>query len=248
MAVYDIIPNSEVDIDKPVKSSTAKKFRDNPLAVTQGDPTALAAGEGVAIDFDFGSGPQTAIITDETDTDKSLTPDGAGGAKWTAGVSGMVLVERKEIVAAVTDVTFSGLDGDTDEVYKLIGRIVTTGIAVYTVRPNNLTTNQAGRINENGGTATSADIRIILANALINAVMFEMLIHAREVVQTVTIPRVFTGSALTIDGAPNAIPLLNQFGAMWDGGGNITSLVIHSSIASLIGIGSTFELFKLSQG
>lgn len=79
---YSAIPDSEVDPSKPILSTTGYKFRDNPIAICEGEAAALAAGKGVAIDKDFGAGSQTAIITDELDTTKVLKPDGAGSAVW----------------------------------------------------------------------------------------------------------------------------------------------------------------------
>ena len=78
MTTYAAIPDAEIDPNKPALSSTMVKMRDNPLAVVQGDPTAIAAGLGVYVD----KSGQMALLTDETDTDKVLTPDGAGSARW----------------------------------------------------------------------------------------------------------------------------------------------------------------------
>jgi hypothetical protein len=88
MATYDEIPDSELAVDAPVKSSTHEKLRDNPLAALEGDPTAKAENAGLFIEFDGGGGSQTGILTDETDTSKVLAPDGVGGAEWVGGGSG----------------------------------------------------------------------------------------------------------------------------------------------------------------
>lgn len=87
---YDPIANSEIDTDSPITANLMTRVRDNPLEVCRGAPTALADGEGVAIDYDFGAGAQFAIITDELDPGKTLVPDGVGGAEWgsPAGVGG----------------------------------------------------------------------------------------------------------------------------------------------------------------
>ena len=250
MAVYGVIPNPEIDIDEAVKSSTAKKFRDNPLAVTQGDPTALAAGEGVAIDFDFGAGSQTSIITDELDTDKILRPDGAGKAEWSAGGLGMILVERIEVGANVTSVTFAGLDGNAHEVYKLIGRIRNNLVSspIFDIRPNGSAANRATRRIVDGILAVNTtDIRII-DTALVNGISeFECLIHAREVVQAQTLARLFLGKSIEGSNAAASIVQVTDWGAQWRGVGNITSLVINSSVVNGIAQGSTFELFKFAQ-
>ncbi len=249
MATYDAIPGTEIAVDEAVKSTTATKLRDNPLAVAQGDPTALAAGEGVAIDFDFGGGSQTAPITDEASKGKVLGPDGAGSVVW---VSGKTLVERKEISAAVASVTFSGLDGDIDEVYQLIGRIMKApaGVAQYSLRPNGVTANLAGATVTNGGAAVqAARVDMIVATGT-NAgilVSLEALIHARETVQSTAMARMFQGKAVEGDPTASLLNSVTDFGGMWDGTGNMTSLVIFSSLALGIGVGSTFELFRLGQ-
>ena len=199
MSTYDAIPDSEIDIDKSVKSSTGKKFRDNPEAITQGDPTALAAGEGVAIDFDFGSGPQTAVITDETDQTKVLAPDGAGGVEWSSAFKpGLIFIERKEVASAVQNVIFSGLDGDTDEVYKIIGRIIKPfGVVTYRFRPNGVTTNQSIGVTSNGSFSTTTPLDFLVAAITDgNNISFECLIHARAAVQSQAMDRTFLGKAM----------------------------------------------------
>ncbi len=245
MTTYADIPDTELDIDKPVKSSTAKQQRDNPLAIMEGDPTAVAAGKGVNIDFDEGAGSQTAIKTDEIDTQKILVPDGFGSVKWSSERVGMFLIERKQIAGAVQNVTFSGLDGDADEVYKLIGRIIKpAGVAAYRFRPNGLTTNQSMGVTSNGTFALFGTLDFLTAViAAGNIISFECLIHARETVEATGMDRQFIGKAMESGSALQ----VNDFGGVWGGAGNITSLLVSSSIASGIGIGSTFELFKLVQ-
>ena len=251
MTAFDAIPDSEVNIDKPVKSSTAKKFRDNPESIMEGDATALAAGKGVFIEKDPGGGNQTAIITDETDTEKVFTPDGLGSGKWTSGLIGMILVERKEIAVAVASVSFSGLDGDTDEVYKLIGRInkaLPSSPVVFSFKPNGLATNQGiSRVNNGAPVVTSAALPFIVSASFATHIAFECLIHAREVVQAITMPRTFNGKVTEINTGANTVPQMIDFGGMWDGAGNMTSLDVAGSFALSIGVGSTFELFKLVQ-
>lgn len=250
MATYDAIPGAEIAIDEAVKSSTTTKLRDNPLAVTQGDATALAAGEGVAIDNDFGGGSQTAIVTDETDDKLVCSPDGAGQAQWSPS-PGWTLVEKKEIAAAVATVSFTGLDGDTDEVYRLIARIRKTpaGNATYSLRPNGLTTNLAGSTVTNGAAAVTAALLNLVttgANAAIQ-VSTEIMIHAKETVQFLSQARMFQGKTIEGDPLGSALNAVVDMGGMWDGTGNMTSLDIDSTLASGIGVGSTFELFKLRQ-
>jgi hypothetical protein len=78
MTAFVAIPDAEIDPNKPALSSTMVKMRDNPEAIMQGDATALSAGKGVALDWNG----KTAILTDETDTDQRLAPDGTGSVRW----------------------------------------------------------------------------------------------------------------------------------------------------------------------
>ncbi len=245
MTAFDAIPNAEIDIDAPVKSSTASKLRDNPESIMEGDATALAAGKGVFVE----KSGQTALITDETDTKLVLRPGGAGSAAWGAAL-GWTLVERKEIAAAVTTVSFTGLDGNTDEVYKLIGRIVkpTIGISTYSFRPNGVVTNQSmGRVINGAAVAVAANLDFFVNTSDIESVSFECLIHARDTVQSIAIPRSFIGKVMSYSKVGNIFKNVEDFGGAWDTTANMTSLDINSSVALKIGIGSTFELFKAAQ-
>lgn len=250
MTAFDEVTAAEIAIDAAAKSSTAAKLRDNPESIMEGDATALAAGKGVAIEFDFGGGSQTAIITDETDSDKVLTPDGAGAVQWSTGFKpGLVLVERKEIDAAVATVTFSGLDGDTDEVYKLIGRIENNGTVntpIFRLRPNGVSTNQDARNIINAVSTTIGQLQFIIGQGSDNDYSFEMLIHAAETIGVVTMLRSFLGKSIEYPQAAGG-PTVQDFAMVWRGAGNLTSLEIHADAGTEIQPGSTFELFKLAQ-
>ena len=52
------------------------------------------------------------------------------------------LVER-QAVSAVASVTFSGLDGDADNVYKVLFRVTGSAAQTFNLDPNALTTNQS---------------------------------------------------------------------------------------------------------
>lgn len=251
MATFDAIPNTELDIDKAVKSSTAKKFRDNPIAALEGDATAQAAGAGLFIEKDPGGGPQTGIITDETDIKKVLTPDGAGNAKWSPDFKpALILVERKEIAVAVSTVTFSSLDGNTDEVYKLIGRIennVTANTPIFRLRPNGLSTDQNARNIINGVSSVIGQLQFIVGQGSNNDYSFEMIIHAKETVGAITMLRSFFGKSIEYPQAAAAVASIQDFGMVWRGAGNLISLDIHADISTEIQPGSTFELFKFAQ-
>lgn len=57
------------------------------------------------------------------------------------------LIEEKTLSAGTTTVTFSNLDGDNDKEYYIIGDVFIVsggGDRIITIKPNNITTNQAG--------------------------------------------------------------------------------------------------------
>ena len=88
MTTYAVILDSEIDPESPMTTSLWFRTRDNPLAIFEGDATAIAASKALAIEYDSGSGTQTGIITDVTDQTLSLKPDGSGGAIWGPGAAG----------------------------------------------------------------------------------------------------------------------------------------------------------------
>jgi hypothetical protein len=245
MAVFGEIPNPEVDIDAPVKSSTAKKLRDNLYAITEGDPTALAAGRGVSIE----KGGQTSIITDDVDVTKSLTPDGLGGAKWTSGVSGMVLVERIEVAVATTRVDFTGLDGDVDEVYRLVARLwhnSSFGSSDLIMTKNGGVLLGNTLLVETGVPRGDTIGRFYADAGVVNdAIQIDMLIHARQTVAGQDIPRVFQGKV--VEAQTFQAIRVTEFMIADSGLGNYTSLELGAG-ANRILPGSVVELFKLSQG
>lgn len=75
---YNGITDAEIDTDSPWRESVTFRNRDDPIAICQGDPAAIAAEIGVHID----KSGQTAILTDVVDTTLVLRPDGLGQAGW----------------------------------------------------------------------------------------------------------------------------------------------------------------------
>ena len=85
----------------------------------------------------------------------TLNKPSAGDTDWTTeindnwttiedNIGSMVLVEKKLITVNSTTVTFSGLDGDVDDVYYLTIRNNknTVGGTFLDIQPNGITTNQ----------------------------------------------------------------------------------------------------------
>tara|TARA_R110002020_G_scaffold451901_1_gene666107 strand:- start:1484 stop:2062 length:579 start_codon:yes stop_codon:yes gene_type:complete len=86
MTTYRTISTSEVDPESPLLSTLAVAWTNNVLAITEGDPTAISEGKGIAIDLNG----QTAILTDENDQSLVLSPDGSGSAEWVEPAAGSI--------------------------------------------------------------------------------------------------------------------------------------------------------------
>lgn len=160
------------------------------------------------------------------------------------------LLESKSISTAVTSVTFSGLDGDTDEIYILSGRIKngTASSCRYEIRPNGITTNQNTAIAEFTGSAINhLDIgALVMARETFGSgtVLFFNTIHARKaeggnaLERYVRVRSSFRSGAATVYG--------DIMAGIWDETAtNITSLDIVATVASGIGAGSRIALFRI---
>ena len=203
-------------------------------------------------DIDPGSPVTTGLMTALRDNDEFLFNE----------TRGLILVERKELAADAVSVTFTGLDGDTDEVYRIVGRIDVVGAATnqgFVLRING----DATRANYTGahlkydgstiasGTHGDTGSTIVIGGMLIfgnfgpaSLFAFEGILSARRTVQAVTLNREWTWKGT--DGT-------NGFGFM--GGttytpsaSNLTSIFVGiDSGNTQLGKGSTIELFKLRQ-
>lgn len=164
-----------------------------------------------------------------------------------SGGGGLVLVEKKLITSAVTDVTFSGLDGNTDEVYVLKARINVAVTSTFTVRPNGASTNLTIARLYNGGSDTSST-EWVCTGSIANTEVgwLDITIHAKANPNSVATRRTMNGqSGMTASSAASLI--VNLAGVWNETSTNITSLVIHGVVASSIGDGSTFALYKYAQ-
>jgi hypothetical protein len=165
------------------------------------------------------------------------------------GVGNLALVEKKEILAAVTTVTFSGLDGDADGIYVLESHIVPTGAGVtnYFMNPNTLTTGQGGNLVDLGGAYSQSALtrfQFSLTDAgagAIGSAFSTTKLWARAAGPGATGLRRRMLSYAQVGGRQITAA------ANWsDVATNITSLEIEASVASQIGIGSTLTLYKLT--
>ena len=164
------------------------------------------------------------------------------------GVGGaLTLIEKKEIFAAVTTVTFSGLDGNTDGIYVLESRVKpVSGLITLSLLPNGLTTNQSGNIGFLGSS--------YIAGAVAKLPLGQCAGAAGTVGECVSSVRLYA-SAIGAGALPQRRRLMGNMqytstyavlSGLWiDTSTNITSLVIEGHLPNEIDIGSTFALYKL---
>lgn len=193
-------------------------------------------------DIDPGSPLSTDLMTKLRDNDDFLFTQTAG----------LVLVEKKLVTANVQDLTFSGLDGDTDEVYQLIGRILSGAGAAenFTLRPNNVSSNQDSvNIEQQSSAVTrTSTTDLVLSRVRVGGVLqtFDALFWAKRNPNSIA-----TNRALQAQWASYSATLPLTVGhstGLWDEDAtNITSLVVHGPGAGDIKDGSTVALYKLRQ-
>jgi hypothetical protein len=180
----------------------------------------------------------------------------SGGAAMNIGSgSGLSLVSTQIITgSAVTTVTFSGLNGDTDKNYflKCFIRNVTAGsLPIYVnLKPNSGTSNQRNSFLYQDGSTQGAGI--LGGTSLIQ--LFQGTagsegIATCEISARTGTRRTFFGTSVHWDSV-NSIFRTTRWGGNWnDTSTNITSLVIDTmsnnvTSTNAIGVGSEFYLYK----
>jgi len=168
------------------------------------------------------------------------TPISSGG--------GFALIETKRISAATTSVTFSGLDGDTDEAYYLTFRIKFVGGIGKRLdwRPNGLTTNQASdrhyHADNNTHTRESYTSLVMTYSGGTADVLAtgSMLIEAKT-----GLGRSYTVQAMHSE---SGITHGMDVGGLWnETTTNLTSIDFVSSVANGIGADSVISLYKVKR-
>ena len=157
-------------------------------------------------------------------------------------------VYSNTLTEAATSITISDLDGDTDEEYRLIARVVSgANTATTLLRINNDSTAniygnqsleaQATNIYPSRGTASF--IYIDANNSAQGALMFaDLIIHAKSgFVRTVL-------GKYTSNISGTTVTSIGMVGQSWNNtADNITSLVIFSDVANGLGVGTVIELY-----
>lgn len=193
-------------------------------------------------DIDPGSPITTGLMTAFRDNDDFLL----------AQTKGLVLVEKKIITSDVSSVTFSSLDGDTDEVYRIIGKILApaTGARDLELRPNGVTTAQIGvshGARSNGVVDVDALTRLVLIKLygnIAHEASFDAIFWARKTVNSVAQDRVFQS---TFQARNTGNRLVGVVSGEWnEQATNVTSLVVSTSSGNILN-GSTIALYKMRQ-
>lgn len=176
-------------------------------------------------------------------TGSYTTPGGVAGG-------GLILIQRQLITSGATSLTFSGLDGNADGVYKLLGRIINNnaGTSSYVMQPNSLLTNQASRsVNSANGSGTSTSLTLT-GNANVPAggvFTFEVTFWARNDPNSVAMPRFYLSRSCWFDGSNM---FFEDACGRWDETvTNITSIVINGANANSVGNGSEVSIFKFAE-
>jgi hypothetical protein len=153
----------------------------------------------------------------------------------------LTLIQAQTIAgSAVQDVTFASLNGDVDEIYLLIFRVKNAynGAIGINLLPNNVSTNQTSyyHVYTSGHTIGSGGgWGLTYQNALNTLAVGKTWIYAKTGFYRFYIMHGYrTGDQGGV----------HQSGHWTDTATNITSLVLHSSQASSIAVGSSFYLYK----
>lgn len=145
---------------------------------------------------------------------------------------------------AVTDVTFSSLDINTDGNYQLIGKIIPAGagtnLEIFTNGDTTTTNYYNEQVIGNAGVVSSARQNSAMAGQINSA--GETLI----VIDIALINGYATWFARSNLNKSASVQTMIVSGNKTGTVANITSLTLHSVTASSIGVGSTFNLYKLN--
>ena len=200
---------------------------------------------GTGLAYDDGT-PSITIDPDDASTVLDGASDPFVRTSAAGGGSGLTLIETKTVTSDVTDVTFSGLDGDTDGVYLLVFRLKAAASGAVVLQMNGATTNHSGAqaviradaASFYGGTGTWR-----FANPSNGDVYSgEVRISAKSSINGVGQRRQYWGQS---GGHSGSYSQYYWYGGEWDDTStNITSIVIHAEVASAIANGSQFSLFK----
>lgn len=221
---------------------------------TSGTLATTLANSGVSAGT-YGNSTNVAQVTVDAKGRVTAASDVAiSGISGTAG-GGLILIEKKLFTSDSQNYTFSGLDGNTDEVYFLTGRIKNNaGAAVYYEwKPNNLTSNQNSEFSaDDGGGVGNLAGGLCLSRTdsakPINGsyVQFHINIFAKKNPNGQSFILTYDGQTTNWDGT--TFKNQGHIDGVWsETSTNLTSIVVNASAAAGIANGSTLALYKYAQ-
>lgn len=199
------------------------------LAAAAADTIIANVTGGSAVPTAASAAAVTAILAAATDStagtmsaaDKT-TIDGLAGVIATAGSN-------------VTDLTVSGLAGDTDGDYDIECEILFNGNnQTFTIQPNGLATNQYGIyfIAGTGATVTTS-LPVAAFTTTASSFTFRGILSSKS-----GRDRIWTSQAMGLSGSPAAVMIQSAQG-IWEGTATaITSIGIHTNVTSGIATAS----------
>jgi hypothetical protein len=170
------------------------------------------------------------------------------GVTWQVSGSPPNANNTSAVAVNQTNVTFSNLNGDVDQGYEMIGRIMTpaSGTVVLSVQPNFATTNQSGNSTVSiNGAVTAGPLTLWTIDGVVNPAASGCFTWFKALISTHTgFQRVFACETLSfLNGVSNRVSLnIVNWGNTTD---VVTSLTVNSSLAGAIGAGSTINLRPL---
>ncbi len=210
--------------------------------ITMSNVSPVASGE---IGMDMSSG-RPEVFVDGAARKLAHTDELSG----TGGSGQLQLIETQEITVDTQSVTFSGLNGDADELYQVMGTIKKVGSIStnYSFVPNGAGSGiNCQSIQVASGVLSSFDITRLAIGINVPAsgvVFFDTFISAEK---SNGKPRLFNTHSAIRNGNQTATIMEIHSGVWNDISANLTSLVIVANTGMHIGSGSFISLYKIKK-
>lgn len=211
----------------------------NTLNASGGGGGCSTSGSSILSGDGAGGCSNVTVGTGLDFTGGTLSATGGGGA--------LALVEAKIITSGVTDVTFSGLNGNADGIYLLQYAIKNgfAGTTLYSLQPNAVTSNMTyvqQFYNSGGAGYGGGSVAYFSGADSTDAASGYLTLFAKASINSVARDRFFSSHYTSLSGG--VLQPVN-FDVRWnDTSTNITSLVIHASQTNGIGDGTELRLYK----